>query len=107
MRRILSIDGGGVRGIIPAIALADLEAVSGKLTREVFDFVAGTSTGALIAAAIAAGVPASTICDVYRKRTAEIFFPDGPASDVLLLTRGYRYGVERLFKVVTDVLGPF
>src|SRR5581483_9401489 len=41
------------------------------------------------------------------KRSAEIFFPDGPASDVLLLTRGYRYGVERLFKVVTDVLGPF
>jgi Patatin-like phospholipase len=54
---LLSIDGGGIRGIIPAIALAKLEDTTGKLTRDTFSFVAGTSTGAIIAAGVAAGVP--------------------------------------------------
>src|SRR5690242_9639006 len=51
-RRILAIDGGGVRGIIPAVLLARLEAVTGRPARETFDFVAGTSTGAVIAGAL-------------------------------------------------------
>ncbi len=58
---LLSIDGGGIRGIIPALLLLKLEQTTGKPARETFSFVAGTSTGALIAAAIAAGVPASRI----------------------------------------------
>jgi patatin-like phospholipase/acyl hydrolase len=49
---LLSIDSGGIRGIIPAIALVKLEKTTGKLTREIFSFVAGTSTGAIIAAAV-------------------------------------------------------
>ncbi|MBA3741050.1 MAG: patatin-like phospholipase family protein, partial [Chloroflexi bacterium] len=49
MRRILTIDGGGVRGIIPAVLLAELERQTGRLTRDGFDFVAGTSTGAVLA----------------------------------------------------------
>lgn len=54
--RILSIDGGGVRGIIPAIFLAklasllDTDDVSGH-----FDLITGTSTGAVIAAVAATG----------------------------------------------------
>src|ERR1035437_9638661 len=47
-RYLLSIDGGGVRGIVPALALARLEEITGRLTRETFSFVAGTSTGCLI-----------------------------------------------------------
>ncbi|HEX9634375.1 MAG TPA: patatin-like phospholipase family protein, partial [Candidatus Limnocylindria bacterium] len=47
-KRILSIDGGGVRGVIPAVWLAALEKQVGGLARDQFDFVAGTSTGALI-----------------------------------------------------------
>ena len=57
-RYLLSIDGGGLRGIIPATLLAGLEDATGKLTRETFSFVAGTSTGSILAAGIAAGVPA-------------------------------------------------
>ena len=45
-RYLLSIDSGGIRGIIPAIALVKLEKMTGKLTRDIFSFVAGTSTGA-------------------------------------------------------------
>ena len=60
MRRILAIDGGGLRGLIPACVLAGLEAATGRAARETFDFIAGTSTGAVIAAGLVAGVPAGT-----------------------------------------------
>jgi len=63
-RYLLSIDSGGIRGIIPAVALVKLENTTGRLTREIFTFVAGTSTGAIIAAAIAAGIPAIRILDL-------------------------------------------
>ena len=61
---LLSVDGGGIRGIIPAVALAKLEATTRRPARETFSFVAGTSTGAIIAAAIAAGIPASRIVEL-------------------------------------------
>src|SRR3954469_9008991 len=51
--RILSIDGGGVRGLIPALVLAEMERRSGRPTAELFDLVAGTSTGALVALRLA------------------------------------------------------
>jgi len=43
--RILAIDGGGIRGIIPAVVLAAIEKQSGKPICELFDLIAGTSTG--------------------------------------------------------------
>ena len=47
--RILSIDGGGIRGIIPALILAELERRTGKPVAKLFDLVAGTSTGGILA----------------------------------------------------------
>jgi patatin-like phospholipase/acyl hydrolase len=47
--RILSIDGGGVRGIIPARILQEIEEKAGKPIYQLFDMIVGTSTGALIA----------------------------------------------------------
>ncbi|HXW53689.1 MAG TPA: patatin-like phospholipase family protein [Myxococcota bacterium] len=52
--RVLSIDGGGVRGIIPAIALAAIEKEVGKPIAQIFDLVAGTSTGGVLALALTA-----------------------------------------------------
>jgi uncharacterized protein len=49
MRKVLSIDGGGIRGIIPAMVLTEIERRTGKRTAEVFDLVAGTSTGGILA----------------------------------------------------------
>jgi uncharacterized protein len=48
MRKILSIDAGGVRGIIPATILAELEARTGQPVCSLFDFVAGTSSGGML-----------------------------------------------------------
>jgi uncharacterized protein len=46
---ILSIDGGGIRGIIPAMILARIERRTGRRITEMFDLIAGTSTGAILA----------------------------------------------------------
>ncbi|MGH2386315.1 MAG: patatin-like phospholipase family protein, partial [Candidatus Limnocylindria bacterium] len=73
MRRMLTIDGGGVRGIIPAVLLAALERSTGKPTRETFDFIAGTSTGAVMAAGLSAGIPAERLVTLYAKRSPEVF----------------------------------
>jgi patatin-like phospholipase/acyl hydrolase len=56
--RVLAIDGGGIRGIIPAIVLADLEARTGRPVSDLFDLVAGTSTGGILACALSR--PAAT-----------------------------------------------
>ena len=69
MVNALSINGGGIRGIIPCSVLASLEQQTGKLTREIFSYVAGTSTGALLAAGVAAGIPASQLLAVYTTRS--------------------------------------
>ena len=55
--RILAIDGGGIRGIIPALILAEIEERTGQQACELFDFIAGTSTGAILA--LGAATPGS------------------------------------------------
>ena len=79
---ILSIRGGGIRGIIPCCCLMKLESQLGGLTRDHIEFCAGTSTGALLTAAVAAGVPASDLLQVYTARSQEIFTPTGLAADI-------------------------
>jgi patatin-like phospholipase/acyl hydrolase len=50
--RVLCIDGGGIRGIIPALVLAELEERTGRRVVDMFDLIAGTSTGGILAAAL-------------------------------------------------------
>jgi len=106
VRHILSIRGGGIRGIIPACCLVKLEAQLGGLARDHIDFCAGTSTGALLTAAIAAGVPASEILKIYTGRSKEIFTPTGVVADARLCAEGYRFDPRNLCKVLASVLGP-
>lgn len=71
---ILSIDGGGMRGIIPIAMLAELERLTGTPCHQMFDMVAGTSTGSIIAVGMAIGLPATTILEeVYRTRLPSAF----------------------------------
>jgi len=71
--RILSLDGGGVRGVITAVWLARLEDMVGRPLARCFDLIAGTSTGSILACGIAKGVPASEIVDMYLTRGREVF----------------------------------
>ncbi|MGB0839991.1 MAG: patatin-like phospholipase family protein, partial [Chitinophagales bacterium] len=81
--KVLSIDGGGVRGLIPAMVLADIEQRTGKPISELFDLIAGTSTGGLLSLGMvtpdATGRPAYTaqdMVDLYSKRGNELFQRD-------------------------------
>src|SRR5919198_58814 len=102
---LLSIDSGGIRGIIPAVALVKLEKTTGKLTRDIFSFVAGTSTGAIIATAIAGGVPATRILDFYVKRTREIFMTS-PLKWIKRIFFGSMYSVEKLHDLIAEAIDP-
>jgi patatin-like phospholipase/acyl hydrolase len=103
-RRILAIDGGGVRGVIPAAALATLEEHLGGRARDHFDFVAGTSTGALIAAAVAAGVPAERIVQMYVERAPKLFTKVPVISTLSRILFGRMYDVERLHRFIREEL---
>jgi patatin-like phospholipase/acyl hydrolase len=72
--RILSIDGGGIRGIIPAAVLAEL--LGDRRAKDVFHMIAGTSTGGIIACGLCKPDPPVTptaMIDLYAKHGAEIF----------------------------------
>ena len=73
--KILSVDGGGIRGLIPARVLAEIERRCGRPAGELFDLVAGTSTGAIIACALTRPdpLPAERIARIYVEEGPEIF----------------------------------
>ena len=71
--RILSIDGGGIRGIYPAYVLRCIEERLQIDLFDTFDMIAGTSTGSIIAAGVATGVPATKIVEIYEDHGEEIF----------------------------------
>ena len=106
MHHALSIRGGGIRGIIPCCCLVKLEEQLGGVTRDHIDFCAGTSTGALLTAAVAAGVPASDALKVYTDRAHAIFTPTGAAATVKRAVAGFMFDPENLRDVLVSVLGP-
>jgi len=80
MKRILSIDGGGIRGIIPASVLSEIELITGKPIAEMFDLIAGTSTGGMLCLGLnipeETGSPrnsAVSMKELYETKGREIF----------------------------------
>lgn len=78
--RILAIDGGGIRGLIPALVLADIERRTGRPTAECYDLIAGTSTGGILACALTrpgeGGKPfftAEEVAALYESEGPKIF----------------------------------
>jgi len=96
-KMILALDGGGMRGIIAAAVLAELERATGQLCRDIFDLVAGTSTGAILTAAIALGVPMEqTVAEIYRQKIAQSFPRASPRLlfDYVAHSTRYLYPIE-------------
>lgn len=78
IRRILSLDGGGIKGTMPAAFLAALEEDLAEPIGSYFDLVAGTSTGGIIALGLGLGKTAKELLDLYERRGPIIF---GQADD--------------------------
>lgn len=75
--KILSIDGGGIKGIFPAAILTYLEehCLNGQPIGDYFDLIAGTSTGGIIALGLAAGLRAKSLSDLYINQGWKVFPP--------------------------------
>ncbi|MEO0409621.1 MAG: patatin-like phospholipase family protein [Cyanobacteria bacterium P01_A01_bin.135] len=101
MKKILSIDGGGVRGLIPAMVLADIERRTEQPIAESFDLIAGTSTGGVLALGLSkddgTGQPeysAERMSEFY-KTEGKTIFPQGTLnSAVQHLWRGFGISEE-------------
>jgi len=71
--KILSIDGGGIKGLYSASVLARLEEKAGVKSGDCFDMICGTSTGGLIALGLSNGMAAADLAKLYLERGKEIF----------------------------------
>ena len=106
--RILSLDGGGIKGLFTASFLAEMERRTRKPISDQFDLITGTSTGGIIAIGLAAGVPAQKLADLYAQKGHTIF-PKWPFP--LNLLRGFlgialaKYDPKNLQRELIDVLG--
>src|ERR1022692_3938615 len=76
-RRMLALDGGGIRGLLTLGILEKIEALvpgnSGNRLCDYFDYIAGTSTGAIIAAGLARGMTTAQLIDFYRSAGKQMF----------------------------------
>lgn len=107
-KKILALDGGGIRGMMSVEILAGIEAMlrrelnQGKdfVLADYFDFVAGTSTGAIIAACIAMGMSTARIRKFYEESGVEMF---DKAS--LLKRLHYKYDDDNLARKLKSELG--
>jgi patatin-like phospholipase/acyl hydrolase len=122
--KVLSVDGGGIKGIIPATVLAYIEQKTGQPISALFDLIAGTSTGGIIALGLTKpapdGTPQYTAEDgvaLYVQEGPVIFsrswyrkipgwnlieerYPSGPIDEVLLTY----FGDTRLKEALTEVI---
>lgn len=120
VRRVLAIDGGGLKGALPAALLAEIEERTGQRIVDQFDLIAGTSTGGIIALGLAMGLPAKEILEFYKTRGPGIFRqtsePELTLKGLLRATVGKvmtasrwllrsKYESDELAAALTDVFG--
>ncbi len=73
--QILSLDGGGLKGLFQASFLAGWEEAKGRRVTDYFDLITGTSTGGIIALGLGMGFPAKELLDFYATEALSIFPP--------------------------------
>jgi hypothetical protein len=107
-RKILALDGGGIRGVLSLEILLEMETqLKAKLGRDdsfrlsdYFDYIGGTSTGAIIAAGLSIGMSARQLLDFYEKKGEAMF------DKAFILKRiNYFYNDEALRKELQETFG--
>jgi uncharacterized protein len=106
-RKLLAVDGGGIRGVLSLQILAEIESVliakSGRSDyrlADYFDYVAGTSTGGIIATGISVGMSVREIMDFYLNNGAAMFDKAG-----ILRRLQYQYNSEPIALQLQEVFG--
>ncbi|RTQ45076.1 patatin [Hymenobacter gummosus] len=108
--RILSLDGGGIRGLYTARFLADLEAQLQRDGQEHtslyqhFDLICGTSTGGIIALALALGMPARELVHLYSHHAKDIF---GAGRNLVSWLGTARYSNKKLEALLKEKFAPY
>jgi len=106
----LAIDGGGVRGLIPALLLQDVEKRAGSKAGELFDYLAGSSAGAIVVSGIALKDPiipekpkfaASDIVRLFRDDGKKIFSAKAMGSYII----SPKYESQALIDVLASYYG--
>lgn len=112
--RILSIDGGGLRGIVPVLILKEIERRTGKRITELFDMIAGTSTGGLMAVGLTVSsdgkTPMYSLSDIEQvyKEQGKAIFPEknllGSIINNTVALKNPKYSADGLQQVLDSLL---
>ena len=105
MKRILSIDGGGIKGTQPAAFLAQLEEDLDQPIGRYFDLIAGTSTGGILAIGLAMGISAKSLLTLYETRGPTIFGQAGDKGWLHRKTRDARAAMRHWVKSNWRIVG--
>lgn len=111
--KVLSLDGGGIRGVFPAAFLAKLEDRIGQPIGSYFDLIVGTSTGGIIAIGLGLGLSARDILQLYEEQGRAIFDQEYGQAENWLRQRlrgawqlfDSKYSSEPLKQALTGIMG--
>lgn len=103
-RKMLALDGGGIRGLVTLGILEKIEMLvkqeTGQKLGEYFDYIAGTSTGAIIAAGLSRGKTVGELIDFYTSDGQQMFVPSW-----LIERIKYLYSADPLKATLQQVFG--
>jgi uncharacterized protein len=104
--RILALDGGGIRGILSARLLQEIEQRMGKPATALFHLIAGTSIGGITACGLLKGMSAKALGDLYAAKGGEIFSQSlWRTLTTLDNLAGPKYAPTTLENILTENLG--
>ncbi|XP_061827655.1 calcium-independent phospholipase A2-gamma-like isoform X1 [Nerophis lumbriciformis] len=104
--RVLSIDGGGTRGVVPLQILKLLEAETGKKVHQLFDYICGVSTGAVLAFMLGlAHFSLEECADMYRRFGSEVFRQNRLVGTVKMGWNHSYYNTETWETILREKLG--
>lgn len=104
MKRILAIDGGGIKGVFAASLLASVEEATGRNISDYFDLIVGTSTGGILALGLGIGYSASDLLTFYEEYGDSIFEVQKYGWFRKWFTCQYKQ--DRLKRALEEKLGP-
>ncbi|XP_062247846.1 calcium-independent phospholipase A2-gamma-like isoform X2 [Platichthys flesus] len=104
--RVLSIDGGGTRGVVPLQVLKLLEEETGRKIHELFDYICGVSTGAVLAFMLGLARFSLEECfDMYRRFGSEVFRQNPLVGTVKMGWNHSYYSTETWESILREKLG--